>query len=344
MKSKPLHEDPIKHIVWQGDRLKVLDQRYLPRTVKFMTCRTAADVAKATTDMVLRGAPLIGCAAAYGMALAARRNRLRDVLIAEPILRRARPTAVNLMHALDHMLAVAKSGPESTLSKRMSAAAVTYYQDDLGFNASMAKLGAALLKKGTNVITHCNAGALATAGIGTAVGMIRAGWLSGKVAHVYPCETRPYLQGARLTLWELMEAGIPATLITDNMAAHLMKTRKIGAVIVGSDRIAANADVCNKIGTYGLAILAKHHNIPFYVVAPSTTVDLATKHGDDIPIEERSIREVVEIFGAKIAPKGAKAHHFGFDVTPHALVTAIITEKGVVSPVNGVNLRKVLKH
>ena len=342
MKRKPLHEDPIKHIVWKGDRLQVLDQRLLPRTVKFATCRTAADVAKATRDMVLRGAPLIGCAAAYGMALAARRNRLKDVLAAEPLLRRARPTAVNLMHALDRMLDVAKSGPEATLSKRMAAAAEAYYRDDLAFNARMATLGAALLKKGSNVITHCNAGALATAGIGTAVGMIRAGWIAGKVAHVYPCETRPYLQGARLTLWELMKAGIPATLITDNMAAHLMKTRKIGAVIVGSDRIAANADVCNKIGTYGLAILAKHHGIPFYVVAPSTTVDLSTKHGDDIPIEERSIQEVVEIFGAPIAPKGAKAHHFGFDVTPHALVTAIVTEKGVVSPANSVNLRKVL--
>lgn len=344
MRKRPLSEDPIKHIVWKGDRLRVLDQRYLPRTVKFVDCRSAVAVAQATKDMVLRGAPLIGCAAAYGMALAARSNRLKDVLAAEPVLRRARPTAVNLMHALDHMMAVAKAGPENTLSKRMAAAAVKYYEDDLGFNAAMAKLGAALLKKGSNVITHCNAGALATAGIGTAVGMIRAGWISGKVAHVYPCETRPYLQGARLTLWELMEAGIPATLITDNMAAHLMKTRKIDAVIVGSDRIAANADVCNKIGTYGLAILAKHHGIPFYVVAPSTTVDLATKHGDDIPIEERSIQEVVEIFGAKIAPKGAKAHHFGFDVTPHALVTAIITEKGVVSPANGINLRKVLNN
>ncbi len=342
MTKKPLCEDPIKHIVWKGDRLRVLDQRYLPRTVRFVTCRNAAAVAKATKDMVLRGAPLIGCAAAYGMALAARRNKLNDVVAAEPVLRRARPTAVNLMHALDHMLAVARSGSEATLSKRMSSAAVKYYKDDLGFNARMAKLGARLLKKGSNVMTHCNAGALATAGIGTALGMIRAGWLSGKISHVYTCETRPYLQGARLTLWELMKAGIPATLITDNMAAHLMKTKKIDAVIVGSDRIAANADVCNKIGTYGLAILAKHHGIPFYVVAPSTTVDFSTKHGKDIPIEERSSREVVEIFGRKIAPKGAKAFHFGFDVTPHALVTAIVTEKGVVSPANGAKLWKVL--
>lgn len=341
-KRKPLTQDPVRHILWKGDRLDVLDQRLLPRTIKYVSCRTAKEVARATTDMVLRGAPLIGCAAAYGMALAARRNRLKDVLAAEPVLRRARPTAVNLMHALDHMLAMAKAGPEAALSARMAAAAVKYYQDDLGFNAKMAELGASLLKKGSRVITHCNAGALATAGIGTAVGMIRAGWIAGKIDHVYPCETRPYLQGSRLTLWELMQAGIPSTLITDNMAAHLMKTVKIDAVIVGSDRIAANADVCNKIGTYGLAILAKHHGIPFYVVAPSTTVDLNTPTGDDIPIEERSILEVVSVFGVPIAPKGAKAHHFAFDVTPHELVTAIVTEKGVVSPADEETLKKVI--
>jgi methylthioribose-1-phosphate isomerase len=341
-KRRPLREDPVRHILWKGDRLDVLDQRLLPRRVHYVSCRTAKEVAKATTDMVLRGAPLIGCAAAYGMALAARRGRMKDVLAAEPILRRARPTAVNLMHALDHMLGVAKAGPESGLAARMAAAAVEYYENDIEYNATMAELGASLLKKGSNVITHCNAGALATAGIGTAVGMIRAGWLAGKVDHVYPCETRPYLQGSRLTLWELMQAGIPATLITDNMAAHLMKTHKIDAVIVGSDRIAANADVCNKIGTYGLAILAKHHGIPFYVVAPSTTVDLKTPTGDSIPIEERSILEVVEVFGTPIAPKGAKARHFAFDVTPHELVTAIVTEKGIVSPADGETLKKVL--
>ncbi|MDE2492174.1 MAG: S-methyl-5-thioribose-1-phosphate isomerase [Elusimicrobia bacterium] len=342
--TKSLREDPVRHIVWRGSRLDVLDQRLLPRRVKYVSCRTAADVAKATKDMVLRGAPLIGCAAAYGMALAARRNRLKDVLAAEPVLRRARPTAVNLMHALDHMLAVARNGDERSLSKRMSAAAVRYYRDDLAYNETMALLGAKLLKKGSRVITHCNAGALATAGIGTAVGMIRAGFLTGKVSHVYPCETRPYLQGSRLTLWELMQAGIPATLITDNMAAHLMKTRKIDAVIVGSDRIAANADVCNKIGTYGLAILAKHHGIPFYVVAPSTTVDLKTPTGERIPIEERSSAEVVSVLGAPIAPKGARAHHFAFDVTPHRLVTAIVTERGVVAPADGRTLKKVLSH
>jgi len=341
-KPAPLHEDPIRHIVWRGDRLDVIDQRLLPRRVDYVSCRTAKEVARATTDMVLRGAPLIGCAAAFGMALAARRGKMKDVLAAEPILRRARPTAVNLMHALDHMLAIAKSGPEDELPKRMNDAAVKYWRDDISYNARMAELGAALLPRNSNVITHCNAGALATAGIGTAVGMIRAGFLAGKVAHVYPCETRPYLQGSRLTLWELMQAGIPATLITDNMAAHLMKTKKIDAVVVGSDRIAANADVCNKIGTYGLAILAKHHGIPFYVVAPSTTVDMNTASGDLIPIEERSIKEVVEVFGTPIAPKGAAAHHFAFDVTPHELVTAIVTEKGVVSPADGATLKKVI--
>ncbi len=341
-KRRPLREDPVRHILWKGDRLDVLDQRLLPRRVHYVYCRTAKEVAKATTDMVLRGAPLIGCAAAYGMALAARRGRLKDVVAAEPVLRRARPTAVNLMHALDHMLDVAKAGAEATLAARMAAAAVKYYENDIEFNATMAELGANLLKKGSNVITHCNAGALATAGIGTAVGMIRAGWLAGKIDHVYPCETRPYLQGSRLTLWELMQAGIPATLITDNMAAHLMKSTKIDAVIVGSDRIAANADVCNKIGTYGLAILAKHHGIPFYVVAPSTTVDMGTPSGDLIPIEERSALEVVEVFGTPIAPKGAKARHFAFDVTPHELVTAIVTERGIVSPADGETLKKVL--
>jgi len=294
----------------------VLDQRLLPRRVHYVSCRTAKEVAKATTDMVLRGAPLIGCAAAYGMALAARRGRMKDVLAAEPVLRRAPPDG----HQPD-----ARSRPYAGSGEvrpggvapppAMAAAAVKYYEDDIEFNATMAELGASLLKKGSNVITHCNAGALATAGIGTAVGMIRAGWLAGKVDHVYPCETRPYLQGSRLTLWELMQAGIPATLITDNMAAHLMKTQKIDAVIVGSDRIAANADVCNKIGTYGLAILAKHHGIPFYVVAPSTTVDLKTPVGRPYPDRgalraggRRSLRHAHRAEGGEGAPLRVRRH------------------------------------
>jgi len=291
--------------------------------------------------MALRGAPLIGCAAAFGMALAARAGR-EELEKAARLLKASRPTAVNLAHAVEKMLAQARACDDGNLKDHLARAAQAYYQEDLRANRAMARLGASLLKKGSRVITYCNAGALATAGLGTSLGVIRYGHALGKVTQVYACETRPYLQGSRLTLWELMQAKVPATLITDNMAAHLMKTKEIGAVIVGSDRIAANADVCNKIGTYGLAILARHHGIPFYVVAPSTSVDLLAPDGGAIPIEERAPEEVLEIFGRPIAPKGARAHHFAFDVTPHELVTAIVTEKGVIRPANGRALRRVL--
>ncbi|MDP1572554.1 MAG: S-methyl-5-thioribose-1-phosphate isomerase, partial [Vicinamibacterales bacterium] len=328
-------------IAWEDDAVVMVDQRKLPATEVYVRCTTANEVARAIKTMVIRGAPAIGVAAAMGVALGMGRSKatgtkqfavefqkLCDAMAA------TRPTAVNLFWAIErmkHALAEGVRAGESAdqLKARLKAEALAIEAGDVESCRAIGRHGGVLVPDGARVLTHCNAGALATAGIGTAVGMIRAGWLAGKVKHVYPCETRPYLQGARLTLWELMEAGIPSTLITDNMAAHLMKTRKIDAVIVGSDRIAANADVCNKIGTYGLAIHAKHHGIPFFVVAPSTTVDFSTKNGDLIPIEERSIKEVVEIFGVKIAPKDAKAHHFGFDVTPHALVTAIVTEKGV---------------
>lgn len=331
--------DSVKQIVWKKDALSVLDQRLLPREIKYIECRTAEDVAEAIRSMALRGAPLIGCAAAYGMALAARSGSPSRLAAAGASLRKARPTAVNLAHAIEAMLTAAKGGD---LAAGVTKAAEAYFQTDLAGNQAMAQLGASLLKKGSRIITYCNAGSLATSGFGTSIGVIRFAHHEGKIAHVYPCETRPYLQGSRLTLWELMQARVPSTLITDNMAAHLMKTVGIDACIVGSDRIAANADVCNKIGTYGLAILAKHHKVPFYVVAPSTTVDFNTGNGDRIPIEERSSEEVLEIGGMAIAPEGAKAHHFAFDVTPYDLVTAIVTEKGVVKPVNGKNLKKVV--
>jgi len=340
MKPFPV-KDPIAHISWKGDRLLVLDQRLLPRRIKFMTCRTAEDVALAIRSMVLRGAPLIGVAAAYGMGLAARRGR-PALERAGRRLRRARPTAVNLMHAVDAMLAAAEGVCERRLAPALAEAAVAFHREDIAGNQRMAVLGASLLKKGSRLMTHCNAGALATAGLGTAVGVIRYAHHLGKVSHVYPCETRPYLQGSRLTLWELMQSRVPATLITDSMAAHVMKTCAIDAVVVGADRIAANADVCNKIGTYGLAILARHHGIPFYVVAPTTTVDLATPDGSRIPIEERDAAEVLKIFGRPIAPRGARARHFAFDVSPHELVTAIVTERGIVSPANGRNLKRVV--
>jgi len=340
MKSFPV-TDPIAHILWKGDRLLVLDQRLLPRRIRYVTCRTAKDVALATRSMVLRGAPLIGVAAAYGMALAARRGRA-ELKRAGRLLRRARPTAVNLMHGVDAMLDAAEGVREPLLARSLARAAAALHQEDISGNRRMAVLGASLLKKGSRIITHCNAGALATAGLGTAVGVIRYAHYLGKVSQVYACETRPYLQGSRLTLWELMQSRVPATLITDNMAAHVMKTCGIDAVVVGADRIAANADVCNKIGTYGLAILARHHGIPFYVVAPATTVDLATPDGASIPIEERSADEVLKIFGRPIAPRGARARHFAFDVTPHELITAIVTERGVVSPANERNLKKTI--
>ncbi len=340
MKPFPL-KDPIAHITWKGDRLLMLDQRLLPRRIHYLTCRNAGAVARAIRCMALRGAPLIGVAAAYGMALAARCGR-RELARAGRILRRARPTAVNLMHGVDAMLAAAALASEQDLVRRVTRAAEAFHREDIAGNQRMAVLGASLLRRGSRVMTHCNAGALATGGLGTAVGVIRYAHHVGKVSEVFSCETRPYLQGSRLTMWELMQGGVPATLITDNMAAHVMKTCGIDAVIVGADRIAANADVCNKIGTYGLAILARHHGIPFFVVAPATTVDMTTPDGSRIPIEERSSDEVLRIFGHPIAPVGARARHFAFDVTPHDLVTAIVTDRGIVRPAQGRNLKKVV--
>ncbi|MBI4423258.1 MAG: S-methyl-5-thioribose-1-phosphate isomerase [Elusimicrobia bacterium] len=350
----PFPKDKVRPIAWERGTLRVLDQRELPRRVAYLRCRTAAEVARAVRDMALRGAPLIGCAAAFGMALAARPLRRRPRSSWERSLAEAgrrllasRPTAVNLRHGVDRMRRRARelvTGGASAerLCDGLDAEAQAISREDLEANRVMADLGAALLPRGSTVMTYCNAGALATAGLGTAVGVIRRAYQLGRVKRAYACETRPYLQGMRLTLWELMQDGIPSTLVTDNMAAHLMATETIDAVIVGSDRIAANADVANKIGTYGLAILARHHRVPFYVVAPSTTVDLRVPDGRAIPIEERSSREVTTVAGRELAPRGARARHPAFDVTPHALVTAIITEKGVVRPADGARLRASL--
>lgn len=331
----------VKPIIWKRDRLLVLDQLELPRRKVYLACRDSDSVAKAIRNMALRGAPLIGCAAAYGLALAARSGSLHAVEKAAATLLKSRPTAVNLAHAVAALMATARKTPAKNLSAALEAAANRYFEEDLASGSRMGALGASLLKRGSRVITYCNTGALATSGVGTALGVIRQGFRTGRVSHVFPCETRPYLQGSRLTLWELMQEKIPATLITDNMAAHLMNTRTIDAVLVGSDRIAANADVCNKIGTYGLAILARHHRVPFYVVAPTSTVDFGASDGSRIPIENRSAREVVEIRGIPLAPKGARAFHFAFDVTPHQLVTAIVTEKGIVKPVNTRTLKDI---
>lgn len=343
-------KDKIPPIYREGRSIFVLDQLALPDSVVYRRLGSAEAVADAIRRMVLRGAPLIGCAAAYGMALAAggrgsQRGRLSR---AAKLLLASRPTAVNLRHAVERMRAkgeaVAKAGGRGDeMLDALLREADEICHEDIQANLRMARLGASLLPRPCNVMTICNAGALATAGIGTAVGVLRWAWRSGKIRRVFACETRPYLQGSRLTMWELMRERIPCSLITDNMAAHIMKTERIGAVFTGADRIAANADAANKIGTYGLSILARHHGIPFYVVAPSTTVDLSTRDGGRIPIEERSSREVTEIAGRRIAPRGAIARHPAFDVTPHELITAIVTEKGLVRPVDGRRLAHVLK-
>lgn len=306
--------------MWRGHVLSLLDQRLLPREEAWIDCRTASEVADAIRTMVVRGAPAIGVAAAYGMAMAARNGE--DLEEAARVLKAARPTAVNLAWAVDRML---------RLGCRV-ADAEAIHREDVEANMRMGRFGADLLGPHTTVLTHCNAGALATAGYGTALGVIRAAIEGGKHVAVFADETRPYLQGARLTAWELQRDGIDVTLITDNMAGHFFQQGKFDAVIVGADRIAANGDTANKIGTYTVAVLAQAHGVPFYVAAPVSTIDPECPSGEAIPIEERSAEEVVEIAGSRVAPEGVHVRHPAFDVTPARLITAIITERGVLRP------------
>ena len=320
--------------------LELIDQRLLPQTFRYVTCRTAAETAAAIRDMVVRGAPAIGCAAAYGVALEA--NRLghddREAFVAGleagfAVLRASRPTAVNLFWALDRMHAVWQASGNAThveVAERLVEAAGSLFREDLDVNHAIGRHGEALLCDGARVMTHCNAGALATAGHGTALGVIRSARDAGKRIAVVANETRPYLQGARLTAWEMVQEAIPVTLITDNMAGHLMGTGRVDLVLVGADRIAANGDTANKIGTYTLAVLAARHRLPFYVAAPLSTIDLAIPAGSGIPIEERDPREVTGFRETRWAPEGVEVANPAFDVTPSDLVTAIITEKGVV--------------
>ena len=315
--------DSIRAVLWQGDHLRLLDQRRLPFEETYVDCRSAADVAQAIRDLVVRGAPAIGIAAAWGVVLAARGEpqRLDEALA---LLRAARPTAVNLMWALDRMKGV--GADVAGLAREAQA----IQDEDLAANRHMGELGAALLGNDAGVLTHCNTGSLATAGYGTALGVIRAGISAGRIARVYAGETRPWLQGARLTVWELLRDGIPATLIADSAASHLMKTGAVQWVIVGADRIAANGDTANKIGTYQLAIAARHHGVKFMVVAPSSTIDMATAGGDDIEIELRSPDELLGYGGQRTVAEGVQAWNPVFDVTPAALIDAIVTERGVV--------------
>ena len=330
---------PVK---WTDEGVTMLDQRLLPTEETWLMLKTHNEVAAGIKDMVVRGAPAIGVSAAYGVALGAKGfvgtnvDDLEDELgyICD-VLGATRPTAVNLFWAIDRMKrtfqkAKAEGKSVSEIKRILIADSKAIHEEDIESQRLIAQFGGELLEDNSTVLTHCNAGALATGGVwGTALGVIRGAVNQGKAISVIADETRPYLQGARLTAWELMQDDIPVTLITDNMSGHIMKKGGVQAVVVGSDRIAANGDVANKIGTYMVAVLARRHNIPFYVAAPLSTVDLNCPTGDEIPIEERDIREVTHMKEIQLAPLGVGVSNYAFDVTPNDLVTAIITEKGV---------------
>jgi len=333
--------EPLRPVLYDEvrDLVRLLDQRRLPGEEAWLELSSAADVAEAIKTLAVRGAPAIGVAAAYGVAVEARRGagpaQLRRVAA---MLRQARPTAVNLAWAVGRVSTRLEEGPEALLAE-----AHAIRDEDEAACRRMGALGAPLLPRGATVLTHCNAGALATAGYGTALGVIRAAHEAGNPVRVLADETRPFFQGARLTAWELHRDGIPVTVLTDGMAGWLMQRGEIQCVVVGADRIAANGDVANKIGTYGLAVLAAHHRIPFYVAAPWSTVDLETATGAGIPIEERPSDEVTLIGTLRIAPLGVQARYPAFDVTPAALVTAIVTERGLVRPVGAAALQALAR-
>ena len=334
-------------------KLILLDQTKLPINVSFVECNDFMCVAQAIKEMKVRGAPAIGVAAAYGLVLAAyeyknlpQKEFLTKIREAATVLKETRPTAVNLFWALNRMLKVLEK--EDILVKdiieKLEIEAQKIHEEDLAMNKKIGELGQELIPHDAGILTHCNAGALATAGFGTALGVIRAAYQQGKVKMVYVDETRPLLQGARLTAYELLADGIPVTLISDNMAAYLMQQGKINCVIVGADRIAANGDTANKIGTYGVAVLAHYHNIPFYVAAPTSTLDLSLKTGKEIPIEERNPLEVKKIGDVWIAPKEVNVYNPAFDVTPHQLISAIITDQGIIKPDYSINLKRMVSN
>lgn len=329
-----------KTIEWRDDKVFMIDQRRLPLEEVYVECSDYKQVADAIKTMVIRGAPAIGVAAAMGVALGALGIDAKDFSTFQKkidhvceVLMATRPTAVNLRWGLERMkkkLQTLSKEPMGTIKEGLKKEALIICEEDIAINHKMGDFGQSLLKSNDTVLTHCNAGALATAGWGTALGVIYSAQEQGKKIKVFADETRPFLQGARLTAWELAKNGVPVTLIADNMAATVMKKKKIQAVIVGADRIAANGDVANKIGTYNVALLAREHDVPFYVAAPLSTIDLNCPTGDQIPIEERDASEVTYFYRQKIAPDGIEVFNPAFDVTPHELVTAIVTEKGVV--------------
>jgi methylthioribose-1-phosphate isomerase len=344
----------MRTIEWDAKgAVKLIDQRKLPLEFVVVEFDDYRDLARAIQEMYIRGAPAIGAAAAYGLALAAHQSRattreglLADLDLASGVMQATRPTAVNLFWALDRVLSKAHSSQQSSaegLIGDVVAEAQKIAEEDVAINRRMGAYGASLIGDGFNILTHCNAGALATVDYGTALAVVRAAHEQGKQIHVWVDETRPRLQGARLTAWELMNAGIPMTLIADNAAGHLMRTGHVDIVLVGSDRTAANGDVANKIGTYKLAVLAKENGIPFYPVVPTSTIDLSVPTGDDIPIEERDAREVTHIQDCQIAPPGVRVFNPAFDVTPHRYVTGIVTENGIAYPPYPESLRRMVQ-
>jgi methylthioribose-1-phosphate isomerase len=338
-------------IRWDGDSVTILDQRLLPKQEVYNTYRHYKDVADSIRNMETRGAPAIGIAAAMGIALAARHLNITalDKFKEEmgricAIFAATRPTAVNLFASIERMKKILKDGSDAAAIRRLlETEAIAVYDEDIRSNRAMGKNGSRYISDGDVVLTHCNAGSLATGGYGTALGVIRAAVEEGKKIQVFACETRPYLQGARLTAWELFQDGIPVTIITDSMSGFFMRKGIIKKAIVGADRVAANGDVANKIGTYTHAVLAKENGIPFYVAAPLSTLDPDTKTGDDIPIEERSVDEVAYIRGERIVPEGISIRNPAFDVTPAKYITAIITEKGVIENPASTGIGKHLK-
>jgi methylthioribose-1-phosphate isomerase len=338
----------VETIEWTPEGVVMIDQTRLPRETTYVTCRNYNEVADAIRTMIIRGAPAIGVAAAMGVALGA--LKASDLEAEMPVicetLAKTRPTAVNLFWAIERMKTLYESQRGSSaeaIRLRLVEEAQQIKLEDIAINQAIGRNGASLVPDGKTVLTHCNAGALATAGYGTALGVIRAAVESGKKIDVFADETRPFLQGARLTAWELQQDGIATTLITDNMAGHFLKSGRIGCVVVGADRIAANGDVANKIGTYSVAVLAKENNIPFYVAAPISTLDLTLASGDLIPIEQRAAAEVTHVQGVHMAPDDIAVANPAFDVTPNRYVTGIITERGVARAPYTESLRNLAK-
>lgn len=346
----------IKTVEWTDEGVRMLDQRLLPVEEKYLTLRSYEEVAEAIKKMAVRGAPAIGVSAAMGLALGAKQSVGTSIADLEfdfnymcDVMGATRPTAVNLFWAIERMRSRLRRAKTETddveeAKRQLVDEALKIFAEDIEANRSLGRFGGELIMDGTTVLTHCNAGALATAGdYGTALGVVRGARDAGKRVAVIADETRPFLQGARLTAWELSKDEIPVTLITDNMAGHVMKQGKVDVVVVGADRIAGNGDTANKIGTYMVAVLARQHDIPFYVAAPISTIDMAITSGEEIPIEERDTREVTHVGAQQLAPEGIGVHNPAFDVTPHELITAIITDKGVARPPYNESLRRLFE-